>query len=101
MSVPSNDLMAAILNQIDYSTTGKPTVYLHCWGGVGRTGTVVGCGMLRHRLTERDNVLEVLARFRQQDQIRGRRRSPETQEQECFVLERTEGDLRRRHGGQA
>ena len=23
-------------------------VYLHCWGGVGRTGTIVGCWLARH-----------------------------------------------------
>ena len=23
-------------------------VYVHCWGGVGRTGTVVGCWLVRH-----------------------------------------------------
>jgi protein-tyrosine phosphatase len=23
-------------------------VYVHCWGGFGRTGTVVGCHLVRH-----------------------------------------------------
>ncbi|MFZ5949388.1 MAG: fused DSP-PTPase phosphatase/NAD kinase-like protein [Candidatus Rifleibacteriota bacterium] len=26
---------------------GKP-VYVHCWGGLGRTGVVVGCWSRRH-----------------------------------------------------
>ena len=26
-------------------------MYLHCWGGVGRTGTVVGCWLVRHGRT--------------------------------------------------
>ena len=29
------------------------TVYVHCWGGIGRTGTVVGCWLVRHGLTGR------------------------------------------------
>ena len=32
-----------ILNESD-----RNNVYIHCWGGVGRTGTVVGC-LLSHQ----------------------------------------------------
>ncbi|MBN1106435.1 MAG: dual specificity protein phosphatase family protein [Deltaproteobacteria bacterium] len=42
--------MVAILDSIDtYISHGKP-VYVHCWGGRGRTGTVVGCYLVRHGL---------------------------------------------------
>ena len=44
MSVPENtETMQAILQSIRESTRRSPAVYVHCWGGIGRTGTVVGC----------------------------------------------------------
>jgi predicted protein tyrosine phosphatase len=44
MGVPdSTDTMRAILDAIRSSTRKRPAVYVHCWGGIGRTGTVAGC----------------------------------------------------------
>jgi hypothetical protein len=44
MAVPENaETMQAILQSIRESTHHAPAVYVHCWGGIGRTGTVVGC----------------------------------------------------------
>ena len=40
--------MAAILGAIDAAVDVGGVVYVHCWGGVGRTGTVVGCWLVRH-----------------------------------------------------
>ena len=37
-----------ILDTIDTHIAKGEVVYLHCWGGVGRTGTVVGCWLTRH-----------------------------------------------------
>jgi protein-tyrosine phosphatase len=65
-------------------TAGNP-VYVHCWGGVGRTGTVIGCWLLRHGLAEPGDVLKVLMELRQQDQQRRQRMSPESPEQQRFV----------------
>ena len=47
--VPSGpEQMAGILDAIDTAMRDGKTVYLHCWGGVGRTGNVVGCSLVRH-----------------------------------------------------
>ncbi len=40
--------MVAILDAVDAELAEGRAVYVHCWGGVGRTGTVVGCWLARH-----------------------------------------------------
>ncbi len=49
--VPSRTEMAAILDDIDSALAQDTPVYVHCWGGRGRTGTVVGCWLIRHGAT--------------------------------------------------
>ncbi len=48
LSVPSREEMRAVLDEIDRSIGRNLPVYVHCWGGLGRTGTVVGCYLARH-----------------------------------------------------
>lgn len=44
MGVPrSAEATRLILAAIRDSIKTAPAVYIHCWGGIGRTGTVVGC----------------------------------------------------------
>lgn len=45
--VPSPALMYAILEQLSTCKANGTCVYIHCWGGVGRTGTVVACWYMR------------------------------------------------------
>ena len=52
MSVPrSRQQTARILDAIDEALDAGRNVYVHCWGGIGRTGTVVGCWFVRHGMT--------------------------------------------------
>lgn len=85
VGVPSPDLMISILDAMDESIRHGRTVYVHCWGGVGRTGTVIGCWLLRYGLATPEDVLTKLARLRTQDKMRGNREAPETPEQRRFV----------------
>ena len=44
MGIPeAGETMQTILRHIRESCSLSPAVYVHCWGGIGRTGTVVGC----------------------------------------------------------
>lgn len=49
LSVPSVARMAEILDCLDDSLADRGIVYVHCWGGRGRTGTVIACHLMRAR----------------------------------------------------
>jgi hypothetical protein len=55
--------MTRILDDIDDALAAGGVVYAHCWGGIGRTGMVVGCWLVRHELDEGEP-LRTLARLR-------------------------------------
>ena len=80
--VPSTEEMVAAL---DYSDHGLASgrVYLHCRAGIGRTGTAVGCWMIRHGLAESSTVIEAIAAKREAVSSLGP--SPETPEQRRFI----------------
>jgi len=83
MGVPDRDGMRTILDTIGRAVDNGSPAYVHCWGGIGRTGTVVGCWLADRGLAGQ-NVLETLARLRQESGKR-RRLSPETAVQADFV----------------
>jgi protein-tyrosine phosphatase len=51
--------MARILDDIDAALADDRGVYVHCWGGIGRTGTVVGCWLMRHGLDVGDPIRRI------------------------------------------
>lgn len=61
VSVPTVPEMLKTLDAIDQALARNEVVYVHCWGGRGRTGTVVGCHLLRHRLVREGEVITVLS----------------------------------------
>jgi hypothetical protein len=83
--VPSQTQMAGLLDWLDAALEAGQAVYVHCWGGIGRTGTVVGCFLVRHGLTG----AQALARLAElRTGLRDTwRRSPESDEQWQMVLE--------------
>lgn len=51
--------MSRILDDVDAAIADGETAYVHCWGGIGRTGTVVGCWLMRHRLDSGDPIRRI------------------------------------------
>ena len=76
-------LVQTILQKAD-GTHGE--VYVHCWGGVGRTGTIIACLIAEEMENPTlDNVMgELRKRFAMMPKS-AYRQTPETKEQEHFV----------------
>jgi protein tyrosine phosphatase len=83
--VPSPWTMRCILGVIDRSISDENSVFVHCWAGRGRTGTVVGCYLKRHDLAQDGDVIQKLAQLRK-DVPNGRETSPHTKEQIRMVV---------------
>lgn len=47
-AAPSPALLEAVLDAVDAAVARGRTVYVHCRGGLGRTGTVIGAWLVRH-----------------------------------------------------
>jgi hypothetical protein len=78
--VPEPEQMTMILDYVDAWLAEGRTVYVHCLGGIGRTGMAVACHLIRGGATAED-ALASIARWRGDDT-----RSPETDEQHAFVM---------------
>lgn len=85
LHIPSKEEMDNILERIEESLAAQKPVYFHCWGGVGRTGTVLGCYLLKNQLATKDNVFQTIDELKKDTSIR-HRNSPETLAQRNFVL---------------
>lgn len=74
--------MGAILDTLDGILAAGRVAYVHCWGGVGRTGTVVGCYLVRHGL-EGAAALDRVARLYAQMSATKRLRHPDSPENDA------------------
>lgn len=83
--VPSREQMAKILDVIDQAIEEGRPVYVHCWGGIGRTGTVVGCFLARHSLVTGDSIVRRIAYLRRGTPDGAGTASPENSLQRAFV----------------
>ena len=91
LGAPAPAQMVATLDAIDAALARGETVYVHCYGGIGRTGTVVGCWLVRHGLSGEAAMRQIAAwRTGTPD---GSRVSPETTAQRQMIMQWNEISL--------
>jgi polymorphic toxin system DSP-PTPase phosphatase-like protein len=90
LGVPGDDnQMTRILATVrDEIAAGRP-VYVHCWGGIGRTGTVIGCWLVEEGLAG-PAAIDRIAQLRKHTPD-GWKQSPETDAQRRYICEWTSG----------
>jgi len=91
LDVPTTEVMKQILDEIDGAILNGKTVYVHCLGGIGRTGTVVGCYLARHGIAAGGKVMTKIKKLRRNDPGTYIH-SPETIAQRTFVKNWKIGD---------
>ena len=84
LGTPAPQTMRDILDTIDTALAAREMVYVHCYGGIGRTGTVIGCWLVRHGLSG-EEALHRIAEWRAHTPD-GWRASPETPDQRALIL---------------
>jgi hypothetical protein len=82
---PTVAQMRDILDALDAALAEGHTVYVHCYAGIGRTGAVIGCHLVRHGRSGLE-ALEELVRLRRGTALEGAL-SPVTEEQRRLVYE--------------
>jgi predicted protein tyrosine phosphatase len=63
LSIPMRAQMAETLDFIDSHLALGHTVYAHCMGGIGRTGSVVGCTLARHAIANGRAIMPKVAQL--------------------------------------
>jgi hypothetical protein len=82
--VPTQSQMREILDAIDRAVRAGQRVYVHCWGGHGRTGTVAGCWM-KQCGTACDEAFAAIKSARRHDAHLAAEPAPQTPAQRAFV----------------
>ena len=85
--------MTAALDAIDDALAGGHRVYLHCVGGIGRTGTTVGCWLVRHGMEPADALKHLRELYAGSAQSALAPDSPEAYDQIEFILNWVEHGL--------
>jgi atypical dual specificity phosphatase len=86
LGLPTPERLAAVLAALAASEAAGRRAAVHCWGGIGRTGTVVGCHLVQQHGLSGPEALAFIAREWQTVAKRDRApRSPETDAQLAFV----------------
>jgi len=96
---PSAAHMAETLDIIDNAMADGSTVYVHCWGGIGRTGTVVGCFLVRHDRSGAAALRELQTLYETVEKSAWYKHSPETAEQRQLVLDWADLDTEGKRDG--
>jgi hypothetical protein len=85
-SIPMGGMMTTILNAIDKALAEGHNIYLHCWGGIGRTGLTVGCYLVRRGLTGKQALAQLAEWWKEVPKSAYNPRTPETDRQVDYIL---------------
>ncbi len=91
--LPAHERMVSLLDAIDSALAAGRKVYLHCWGGIGRTGMAVGCWLVRHGSSGEQALIRLNKLYSTAEQSQHFSRTPETEAQVKFILEWREDGL--------
>ena len=83
--IPTAAEMTTILDAIDAALEQDGKVYLHCWGGHGRTGAVIGCWLVRHGSAPDEAIALIHVRRHTLPVFQANPLSPQTREQHALV----------------
>ena len=83
--VPSPLQMQGILQSIQSALSQGGKVYVHCKGGIGRTGTVAATWLTEHGLDDGQALALLLQKWQAMDKRFEEPHTPETQAQRAFV----------------
>lgn len=83
----STDAVHNLIQQINMilSTNTSNKIYIHCWGGVGRTGVIIGCLLAEIYQTDFQQTMEMLRHLFLDCPKSAYRNTPETREQCAFI----------------
>jgi protein-tyrosine phosphatase len=90
--------MAKILDTIDDELKSGSKIYLHCLGGIGRTGTTVGCFLVEQGKSGEEALHQLSEWWQMVPKSRFHPNSPETREQMDFVRNWVDLEKRERDG---
>jgi hypothetical protein len=90
---PAQTAMTAALDAIDTALAEGHKVYLHCVGGIGRTGTTVGCWLVRHGMKPAEALAALRKLYAGSAQSAFAPDSPEADDQIEFILNWVEDGL--------
>jgi hypothetical protein len=88
--ITTTSTMKTILDTIDSALAQNRPTYVHCWGGRGRTGTVVGCYLARHGKATGEKALARVASLRRNEATHDQA-SPENEVQRSMVRQWGQG----------
>ena len=86
MNTPASPkITEAALDAIDEAIAGGGMAYVHCLGGIGRTGTIIGCWLVRHGRGGEEALVHLAELWRQNPKSRIWGHTPQTEEQRDYI----------------
>ena len=86
MRTPKRDeLTVAALDAMDRTIADGGIAYVHCLGGIGRTGTIIGCWLVRHGRGGDEALAHLAALWRSNPKSEREPHSPQTEAQCDYV----------------